>query len=933
MAMTKSETAYKISIVAAGSKDSIIMPKSRTRKAVRKVSRRAVTVVLAIMIAFLGIFASIGAATPAHANPVEDGFKNAICTYGFGFYDLETKTALFSPSTGDENTDDATPYEKYGNAGLQFTVWQGPYRQEGLDKDGELGGKQIVNFVGGKGKSVIDQIGDSGPAGDGSAGKGEANQTYQGFYNSSQTCVPVMKIGMTAIANAIFYITTITVWFAGFVYQTAYEANALLLTTADGPLTLITNALKDAFYLEFLTPVVMLGALWMAWVGLVKKKSIEAAQGAVWMIASAVAGVALLTQPMVIPNTVNTVVSSASSAVISAVSNIGAKDDNSLCRVEIPTFGEGGGGKGASLGNDKPQPEVLNGAQTRANVRSFQCALWQNFLYTPWVMGEFGVNPNSPGAESVTKNGWADAVNGGAINGQPQLAPVENVAFNLQGTSQAPAGGQSWPLYHLDNKVKFKTTSSTEMIDQQRNLINVAVAQLHTAEGYNDTYKGEGSMNRIGLAIMAFLAASGAGIFVVVVGAGIILLQLSLILLMMMAPVILLAGVHPGFGRRIAMDWLQQIFGIAVKQIVLSAFLGIIISFYSVIFTINASGDVSWLLSMFLIVLASIGGFTFKKQLLNIFTKFLPGNSVAPSDGKVPGVVKNVVGGAVAGGTAAAFGGLLGRSKAGMKSAVAEVSQKAGSTVGVGGGAGKRVNNKKTPSTSSTSTNTRTAGAGAGAHPNRQYPTPAASTPKETKPGSTVDRAGRKANDVSEMDTSPAPYREPEKSSPVGERVEFPAEYVESNPAPRNTIDRRQVVKDLKEAGYRSHVGTKTIAKAALKGAVIGTVTGRPLAGIKAGATVVSKEKVMLGKRNAEAVEIAAEKARQQPRYQAASVSVRNRIVQERGSATQAPRKNTAKPSVSGSQGRPQRVIPAEKPRRGNGGLPPLPRPVPRPKE
>ena len=66
------------------------------------------------------------------------------------------------------------------------------------------------------------------------------------------------------------------------VYQTA-AGNGILAWLQNAVNTLIT-ALGKAIYYPFLAPVVILGAVWLAWQGLIRKRATRTIEGTIWMV-------------------------------------------------------------------------------------------------------------------------------------------------------------------------------------------------------------------------------------------------------------------------------------------------------------------------------------------------------------------------------------------------------------------------------------------------------------------------------------------------------------------------------------------------------------------------------------------------------------------------------------------------------------------------
>ena len=58
----------------------------------------------------------------------------------------------------------------------------------------------------------------------------------------------------------------------------------------------LITALGNAIYFPYLAPVVILGAMWLAWQGLIRKRATRTIEGTLWMVVAATAAIALIGQ-------------------------------------------------------------------------------------------------------------------------------------------------------------------------------------------------------------------------------------------------------------------------------------------------------------------------------------------------------------------------------------------------------------------------------------------------------------------------------------------------------------------------------------------------------------------------------------------------------------------------------------------------------------
>ena len=79
------------------------------------------------------------------------------------------------------------------------------------------------------------------------------------------------------------------------VYQSAAGNN--ILTWLQDAVDRLITALGNAIYFPYLAPVVILGAIWLAWQGLIRKRATRTIEGTLWMVVACVAAIALIGRP------------------------------------------------------------------------------------------------------------------------------------------------------------------------------------------------------------------------------------------------------------------------------------------------------------------------------------------------------------------------------------------------------------------------------------------------------------------------------------------------------------------------------------------------------------------------------------------------------------------------------------------------------------
>lgn len=692
--------------------------------------RNAINVFLVLSMVVVGLLGSGGASQKANAAPWDFDVCDMIAGNGSYLNSRELKImgpALLPGSKGTNGNKDSkiTAYEKFGTSGTNWTVWRGPKHDAKKDTN------------------AFTKAGD----------KFKDDNAY--FANG--VCVPAGEIVSASFANGVFGLSKIIVFSSNLAYQMAYEGSSSIIDPLQEQISLmITGAngqpgLKDSLYLDFMIPMIMFAALYMAWVGIVKRRSTDALHAALWMVGSAVTGMILLSNPMIIPAASNGLVSNVTTGIMTGVSGGAASGLADIGNGELCALGE--------TGNDKA---------SRNTSRLVQCSVWYSFIYVPWATGQFGFSPET-----------ADPA-GSAMYVQFKEGMKNPIVLTENGTGDTyKIKNPNWAIYQIDNQINhFKSDTDTE-----DNWAAIPVAMLgqpsESGEGMvNTTWSGDGNASLISKAFFSLIAASGAAIMIIVLSMSMIIFELGLVILMMVAPLFLLIGVHPGFGRKIALKWVETIISLTLKRIVLSVLLGVMITFYSIAISLSENDGVSWFQVVVIVIAISIAGLKYKGLLTDMFGQvdLGGGGAMKPEPGKTGGLVK----GAIAGGVGALIGSnLAGKAGGSTSTIIKRTTSKTTSS-----------NTRVEPKKSSTKAGSVGGGPKKGSKQSRVEPnieTPNLETPvtpnldKHVEPGSTTDFApfedskqfaGTTWNDDEKEKTKPTPRPESQTSTGGTKRVE-----------------------------------------------------------------------------------------------------------------------------------------------------------------
>src|SRR3984957_15736578 len=355
------------------------------------------------------------------------------------------------------------------------------------------------------------------------------------------------------------------------VYQSAAGSNILgwLSSSVDQ----LISKLGNAIYFPFLAPMVVIAAIWLAWQGLVRKRATRTLEGTIWMVIACAAAIWLIGRPADFTNVGTTVSNGVTSVLNSAFAELPAPPNSSCLPV---TAGD-------------PQSVTANYSFTSGSGLVDQNAneLWTVLVCKPWLDGEFGTTQYAaPGTNQpqtvVNQYGrqllWAQAVAG---NEQP----VTTALFNA----------------------KEATYNGIAMQLQQT---NPAVYSL---------FQGDQWTTRLEIGFEALFAAVAAGLLILLIALTLIILKLGFLLLLVAGPFFLIIGIHPGFGRVVAIRWFEMLVGVLLKQVAVALTLSVLLYCYSLIMG-TTDQVLPWALKIMMIALVTVAVFIYRKPFQHLFS-------------------------------------------------------------------------------------------------------------------------------------------------------------------------------------------------------------------------------------------------------------------------------------------------------------------------
>lgn len=444
-------------------------------------------------------------------------------------------------------------------------------------------------------------------------------------------CLAFMPTVTAAISNFISTLPRLAMYISIELYTTAYGSSLSspdsvlydLGKSIDKFITAPGSGLKDVLFVAFMIPLLLIGALYVAYVGIIKRGVTQALQSTGWMILSIALGSVFLAQPLLISNFVDSGVSEVQGIVNEAVTD--GSRSTEMCALPPNSYKE--------------------------SVRETKCTLWHSTIYSPWVAGQFGENASSASAGSSFLTQEA--------KGRDILANKDDGTYHIYYGSKNSQPAESWPQFMVDRQATTKTLELSE----------VAFAQLSGAENLNGGGRlpvnnaWAGSIDMISSSILMFFGAGASSAVLFVYGFSLLIYQLMMISAVLMSPFFFLFGIVPNWGRKVLMRYAELLTSLFVKRVLTATMLSFYLLFYNLIIGGAETGLLGGALIIKLILGAALALFFIgqRGKFIKMFADNinfggnksigLPGNrAVAATAGITAGILGGgLIGGAIVG--------------------------------------------------------------------------------------------------------------------------------------------------------------------------------------------------------------------------------------------------------------------------------------------
>ena len=353
------------------------------------------------------------------------------------------------------------------------------------------------------------------------------------------------------------------------VYQSA--AGEGILSWLTSAVDRLITSLGNAIYFPYLAPVIIIGAIWLAWQGLIRKRASRTIEGTIWMVVACAAAIWLIGRPADFTGLGKSVSDGITQTLDVAFARLPAPAQSSCVPVQ----------------RTDPQVTVASYGYSAGNSIVDQNAneLWTVLVCKPWLDGEFGTT-----SYATTRGDQQTVVN---TYGR-QLLWAQAVAANEKPT---PA-----------------------MIQAKENAyVGIAAAIKQNHPDVYSLFQGKQWTTRLEIAFAAIFAALIAGLLVLLIAITLIILKLGFLLLLVVGPFFLIVGTHPGFGRVVALRWVEMLIGVLLKEAAIALVLSVLLYAYSLIMGTSDTA-LPWALKILMIALVTVAVFIYRKPFAHLFS-------------------------------------------------------------------------------------------------------------------------------------------------------------------------------------------------------------------------------------------------------------------------------------------------------------------------
>lgn len=395
---------------------------------------------------------------------------------------------------------------------------------------------------------------------------GQYGTAGQQWHMITESCVDGISNGAQAtLANTAWDLSKTINQSTITVYQAATSDG--LLASFNQMVEDVVTTLREGIWRPLIPTVVILGALSLGWYGLVRKRLTLTVESTIWMVAATALGMWILINPGQIMGMATSLVNSGSQLVTSTVG-------------QVPY----GGGAGACPPGAEEAERADWESESDYQVRRNADMLWSSLVCQPWVAGQFGSGPMAEDA---------------SIDHSMDLVASQGISRTEQQEIQ-----------------DGETDANALVAEKQESYEAIASDIESTYPSVYPLFSGEDQGSRLGVATLALFASVFAGGLILAGSVALIVLKIAFLLLFLLAPIFLLIGIHPGYGRMVLLRWVELMVGFLLKQIFIVLLIALLVMCYGMVMSTN----LGWGLQMILLALFTVALFIYRKPFAYLFS-------------------------------------------------------------------------------------------------------------------------------------------------------------------------------------------------------------------------------------------------------------------------------------------------------------------------
>lgn len=395
---------------------------------------------------------------------------------------------------------------------------------------------------------------------------GQYGTAGQQWHMITESCVDGISNGPQAtLANTAWDLSKTINQSTITVYQAATSDG--LLASFNELVENVVVTLREGIWRPLIPTVVILGAIWLGWYGLIRKRMTLTLESTVWMVGATALGLWIMVNPAQVMGLAGSLVNSGGQLVTSTVG-------------QIPY---GGGSGTCPPGAEAPERADWE-SESDFQVRRNADMLWSSLVCQPWVAGQFG-------------NG--DIAEDAAIDHAGELITVQGISRIEQ------------------QQIRDGELDATTLVEEKQEAYEGIASDVQsTYPSVYPLFSGQDQGSRLGVATLALFASVFAGGLILAGSVALIVLKIAFLILFLLSPVFLLIGIHPGYGRMVLLRWVELMVGFLLKQIFVVLLISLLVMCYGMIM----STSLGWGLQMILLALFTVALFVYRKPFAYLFS-------------------------------------------------------------------------------------------------------------------------------------------------------------------------------------------------------------------------------------------------------------------------------------------------------------------------